>query len=315
MLSYVLRRVLAAVITVFVVATLAFTLMTLIPGDAAFYLLGEDATRGDIHEFRERLGLNKPLHARLGEWYWKLLQGDFGMSITHPGVSVLSLIASRLQPTLLLGILASAIATSVGLVAGVISAVWRGRPLDFLCMLLALLGISIPNFWLGLNLIIVFSLHLRWFPVSGYVPLNEGMLSTLKHLALPAMAVGISQAGVIARMSRANLLQVLSEDYMRTARSKGAREWTVIMVHALRNSMIPTLGVIGIGIALVLGGAIVTEVVFVIPGLGSLTVNSIMRRDFTVIQGILMAVAFGTAAVNLLIDLLYGILDPRIRYD
>lgn len=314
MLGYIARRIAGALLTVFVVATLAFVIMSIIPGDAAFYVLGEEATGADILQFRERLGLNDPVHVRLGRWYWSLVHGDLGESITHAGESVASLILARLEPTIILAVFASTVGIILGLTTGVLAAVWRGGPIDFACMIIALLGISVPNFWLALNLILVFSLKLRLLPVAGYVPISEGFLQTLQHLLLPALALGVSQSAVIARMTRANLLQVLSEDYMRTARSKGVHEWRVIVFHGLRNSMIPTLGVIGISVALVLGGAIISEIIFVIPGLGSLTVNSILRRDYPVLQGILMLVAFLTAGVNLAIDLLYGVLDPRIRY-
>jgi len=313
-LGYVIRRVCGALLTVFVVATIAFTLMSIIPGDAAFYVLGKEATGGDITRFREQHGLNDPIHVRLARWYGGLLRGDLGESITQTGESVVGLVLGRLEPTVLLATFASIIGISMGVLFGVLAAVRRGKLLDFASMILALLGISVPGFWLGLNLILLFSLRLGWLPTAGYAPISDGFLTTLKYLVLPALALGFSQAGVIARMARANLLQVLSEDYMTTARSKGLREWRVVVVHGIRNSLIPTLGVIGISVVLVLGGAIITEVVFVLPGLGSLTVNAIMNRDFTLMQGILMFVAIITTGVNLFIDLLYGVVDPRIRY-
>ena len=312
--GYVMRRILGAFLTVFVVATLAFTLMSIIPGDAAFYVLGEEATGGDIARFRERHGLDRPAIVRLVHWYGSLLRGDLGESITQTGEPVASLIVGRLEPTFLLAAMASTIGIVFGLTLGVVAALQRGKPLDFLSMVFALLGVSIPGFWLGLNLILVFSLHLQWLPTAGYVPLQEDVVQSLRHLLLPAVALGLSQVGVIARMTRANMLQVLAEDYMVTARSKGLREFRVIAVHGFRNALVPTLGVIGVSVVLVLGGAIITEVVFVLPGLGTLTVNAIMRRDFTLMQGILMFVALMTTVVNLAVDLLYGVVDPRIRY-
>jgi len=288
--------------------------MSLIPGDAAFYVLGEEATGGDIARFRERHGLDQPVLVRLGSWYGGLLRGDLGESITQTGEPVSRLIVGRLEPTFLLAAMASTIGIVFGLTLGVVAALQRGKPLDFISMVFALLGISIPGFWLGLNLILVFSLHLKWLPTAGYVPLQDGVVQTLRHLLLPALALGLSQVGVIARMTRANMLQVLAEDYMVTARSKGLKQFRVIAVHGFRNALVPTLGVIGVSLVLVLGGAIITEVVFVLPGLGTLTVNAIMRRDFTLMQGILMFVALMTTVVNLVVDLLYGVVDPRIRY-
>ncbi len=314
MLGYVTRRILAAVLTIFVVATLSFTLMSIVPGDAAYYVLGEEATGGDIARFRERYGLDQPAWVRLAQWYGGLIRFDLGESVTQTGVPVTSLISSRLEPTLMLAAMATIIGVVLGLTLGVLAALQRGKVLDFISMVIALFGVSVPNFWLGLNLILVFSLQLRWLPTAGYVPLQDSVVESLRHLILPAIALGLSQVGVIARMSRANMLQVLAEDYMVTARSKGLRAFRVIVVHGFRNALVSTLGVIGVSIVLVLGGAIITEVVFVIPGLGTLTVNSIMRRDFTVIQGVLMFIALTTTLVNLVIDLLYGVVDPRIRY-
>jgi peptide/nickel transport system permease protein len=182
-------------------------------------------------------------------------------------------------------------------------------------MAFALLGVSMPSFWLGLNLILLFALVLGWFPTAGYSPLSHGVLETVRHLLLPAVALGFSQTAVIARMTRSTLMEVMQEDYVRTARAKGLRERFVIVKHALRNAMVPTLGVIGISVALLLGGAIIIEKVFTLPGVGSLVVNSILRRDFPVIQGILMVIAFIVAVVNLGVDIMYAILDPRIRYN
>jgi peptide/nickel transport system permease protein len=312
--AYIAKRLGGVALTMFVVAGISFLLMSVIPGDAAFYVLGTEATGAEVEQFREQLGLNKPLHTRMLDWYSGILRGDLGESVTNIGKPVLSLILERLEPTLLLTALATLIGVVLGLGLGIGAAVNKGGIGDFFCMILAMLGISVPSFWLGLGLILVFALNLKVLPTAGFAALRDGsMANTLRYLILPATALGVSQAGVIARMARANLLQVLSDDYMVTARAKGLSERRVILVHGLRNAMIPTLGVIGISIALMLGGAIILESVFVLPGIGSLVISSILHRDYPVIQGVLMFTAMVTALVNLLVDLLYGAMDPRVR--
>jgi len=312
--TYVFRRLAAAVLTMFVVATIVFTLMNLVPGDPVFFILGEEALLSEVEAFRHQLGLDRPLGVRLLDWYSDLARGDLGESLFY-GVPVLRMIAQRLEPTLLVTAMATLCSIAVGAPLGILAALRAGSSVDLGAMILALLAVSIPSFWLGLNLILLFSLKLQVLPTAGYVRLAEGGVQAFRHLLLPALALGLSHAAVIARMTRANLLEVLNYDYVRTARAKGLRERSVVLKHALRNAMVPTLGVIGVSIALMLGGAIIIEVVFVIPGIGKLVVDAIMKRDFTMIQGVLMFIALTTAGVNLSVDILYGVLDPRIRYD
>jgi peptide/nickel transport system permease protein len=303
-----------AAVTMVSVAVIVFLVMYVVPGDPAYAILGREATLEQVREVREQLGLNRPLAARLGGWFAELLRGDLGRSF-YSGEPVAALIFARLEPTMLLTALASLIAVVLGVGLGSVAALRPGSSLDLGTMSVALIGVAIPNFWLGLNLILLFSLWLRWLPSSGYAPLSEGFGEALRFLAMPAVALGLAQTAVIARMTRANLMEVLREDYVRTARAKGLAERVVVLKHALRNAFVPTLAVIGVSIALLLGGAIIIETVFGIPGIGLLVIEAILRRDFPVIQGILLWIALITALVNLAVDLLYGVLDPRIAYE
>jgi len=298
----------------FIVATIVFAIMNIVPGDPVFFILGEEALPSEVDAYRRHLGLDRPLGIRLLDWYADLVQGDLGESLFY-GDPVVSLIRQRIEPTLLVTAMATLCSVAIGAPLGIIAALRAGSLVDLSAMFLALFGVSIPSFWLGLNLILLFALKLQLLPTAGYVTLARGGLVAFRHLLLPALALGLSHSAVIARMTRANLLEVLNQDYVRTARAKGLTERAVILKHALRSSMVPTLGVIGVSIALMLGGAIIIEVVFVVPGIGKLVVDAIMKRDFPVIQGVLMLVALTTALVNLIVDILYGVLDPRIRYD
>jgi peptide/nickel transport system permease protein len=313
-IRYVVSRLVGAVVTMVSVAVIVFLVMYVVPGDPAYAILGKEATLDQVRELREQLGLNRPLAARLGEWFTELLRGDLGRSF-YSGEPVTALIYARLEPTMLLTALASLIAVVLGVGLGSVAALRPGSLLDLGTMSVALIGVAIPNFWLGLNLILLFSLRLRWLPSSGYAPLSEGFGEALRFLAMPAVALGLAQTAVIARMTRANLMEVLREDYVRTARAKGLAERVVVLKHALRNAFVPTLAVIGVSVALLLGGAIIIETVFGIPGIGLLVIEAILRRDFPLIQGILLWIALITALVNLIVDLLYGVLDPRIAYD
>jgi peptide/nickel transport system permease protein len=266
-----------------------------------------------VDAYRQELGLDRPLGARLLSWYAGLAQGDMGESLFY-GVPVVQMIAARLEPTLLVTLMATLCSILIGGPLGILAALKAGSAADLGAMVIALFGVSIPSFWLGLNLILLFALRLQVLPTAGYVKLAAGGLRTFQYLLLPSLALGLSHSAVIARMVRANLLEVLNHDYVRTARAKGLAEYGVVLKHALRTAMVPTLGVIGVSIALMLGGAIIIEVVFVVPGIGKLVVDAIMKRDFPMIQGVLMFIALTTAMVNLLVDILYGVLDPRIRY-
>lgn len=313
MTRYILRRSVALLPVLLIVATVGFVLIHLAPGDPAAVMLGPDATPQEVESLRHILGLDQPLILQLARWYARVLQGDLGYSIfLHR--PVIQAITERLEPTVLLTTMSLAVGVAMGVPAGIIAAVRRNSWVDQATMGLALCGLTVPSFWLGLNLILVFSLYLGLFPVAGYTPFKESVPAALRSLVLPALTLGFTGSALIARMTRSSMLEVLSEDYIRTARSKGSPERKVIYRHALRNAMIPTLTVIGLTIGGLLAGAVVTETVFALPGVGRLVISSVLRRDYPVIQGVLMFIASMYVLVNLLIDLLYVSLNPRIKY-
>ncbi len=313
MLGYVARRLLALVPVLLTVATVGFFLIYLTPGDPAAVMLGPDATHEDLAQMRRLMGLDRPLLVQLARWYGRTLQGDLGYSIflQRP---VLQAIVERLEPTLLLTVFSLAIATAVGIPAGVVAAVQHNSWIDQVSMAVALFGVSMPSFWLGLNLILIFSVWLGLLPVAGYVPIQQSLAGALRSLVLPAVTLGFSGSALIARMTRSSMLEVLGQDFIRTARAKGNTERRVVFRHALRNAMIPTVTVIGLAMGGLLAGAIVTETVFALPGVGRLVISSVLRRDYPVIQGVLMFIAAIYVLVNLLIDVLYVYLDPRVKY-
>ena len=313
MKTYLARRLLALIPVALVVATVAFVLMHLAPGDPASVIAGPYASADDVKRLQHQLGLDAPLPAQLVRWYARLLRGDLGDSIflRRP---VLEAIADRVEPTLLLTSLATLLAVAIGVPAGIVSARRPNSSEDQALMLFALLGISVPNFLLGLLLILVFSVHLGWFPVAGYSPLEHGALQTLRSLVLPAVALGVVQSGLIARITRSAMLDVLREPFILAGRAKGLAERTVVWKHALKNAMIPTVTIIGVSFAVLLGGAIVVETVFNIPGLGRLIISAVLRRDYPVIQGVVLCVAAVYMVINLLVDLSYLAFDPRVRY-
>lgn len=313
MTGYVVRRLLALLPVLLIVATVGFFLIYLTPGDPAAVMLGPDATNEDLDNLRHLMGLDRPLAVQLVRWYGRTLRGDLGYSIflQRP---VLQAIYERLEPTVLLTAMSLLIAIAIGIPAGVVAAVRRNSWLDQLSMGIALFGVSVPNFWLGLNLILFFSVYLGLFPVAGYVPVDQSVYGALRSLTLPAVTLGISASALIARMTRSSMLEVLGQDYIRTARAKGNEERRVISRHALRNAMIPTVTVIGLALGGLLAGAIVTETVFALPGVGRLVISSVLRRDYPVVQGVLMFIAAIYVFVNLLIDVLYVYLDPRVKY-
>jgi len=313
MLGYVVRRLLVLVPVLLIVATVGFFLIYLTPGDPAAVMLGPDATQEDLAHLRRLMGLDRPLLVQLARWYSRTLRGDLGYSIflQRP---VLQAIVERLEPTLLLTAFSLAIATAIGIPAGVLAAVRRNSWIDQASMGVALFGVSMPNFWLGLNLILIFSVWLGLLPVAGYVPVQQSLAGALRSLVLPAVTLGFSGSALIARMTRSSMLEVLGQDFIRTARAKGNAERRVVFRHALRNAMIPTVTVIGLAMGGLLAGAIVTETVFALPGVGRLVISSVLRRDYPVIQGVLMFIAAIYVLVNLLIDVLYVYLDPRVKY-
>ena len=310
---YLLRRMLAVIPVMIIVATLAFVLIHLAPGDPASVIAGPYAAPDDVAKLRRQLGLDEPLPMQLLHWYGRLLTGNLGESIflRRP---VTEAVLERLEPTLLLTIWGTLIAVLLGVPAGIVSARYHNSTVDQSLMGLALLGLSIPNFLLGLLMILVFGVWLGWLPVAGYVPLDEGLWRNARSLLMPSISLGLVQSALIARITRSSMLDVLREQYIVSGRAKGLDERTVVYKHALKNAIIPTLTVIGITFALLVGGAVVIETVFNIPGLGRLIISAVLRRDYPVIQGVVLLIAVAYTLINLLVDLAYLVIDPRIRY-
>ena len=310
---YVVRRLLAVIPVMLVVATVSFILIRLAPGDPASVIAGPYATADDIARLQRSLGLDQPLPVQLVKWWGRLARGDLGDSIflRRP---VLEAVFERLEPTLLLTAWSMLVAVAVGVPAGVVSARYHNTTVDQSLMAFALVGLSIPNFLLGLLMILCFGVWLGWLPVAGYVPLEGGLWLNLRSLIMPALALGLVQSALIARITRSSMLDVLREQYILAGRSKGLSERVVIYKHALKNAIIPTLTVIGITFALLVGGAVVIETVFNIPGLGRLIISAVLRRDYPVVQGVVLLIALTYTAINLLVDLAYLAIDPRIRF-
>lgn len=313
MKTYLLRRALAIIPVMLVVATVSFVLIRLAPGDPASVLAGPDATTEDLAQLRTALGMDQPLPVQLVKWYARLAQGDLGQSIflRRP---VVQAVVERLEPTLLLTLWGTLLAILIGVPAGIVSARYHNTAVDQSFMALALLGLSIPNFLLGLVMILVFGVWLGWLPVSGYVPLDEGVWLNARSLLMPAVSLGLVQSALVARITRSSMLDVLREQYILSGRAKGLSERAVIYKHALKNAIIPTLTVIGITVALLIGGAVVIETVFNIPGVGRLIISAVLRRDYPVVQGVVLLIAVTYTVINLLVDLAYLVIDPRIRY-
>lgn len=301
------------VATMLVVGIIVFFIIHAVPGDITSALLGQEASPAQIEALRQRLNLDQPIPAQFFAWFGGVVRGDLGSS-HYMRMPVVEAIAQRIEPTVMLALLSTLVAVALGLSLGVVAAIRHNTLTDYVVMLVAMLGLSLPTFWLGLLMILLFAVNLQWLPAAGYVSIRESPLDTIRYLIMPALALGFSQAAVIARMTRASMLDALREDFVRTARSKGLPEQRVILRHALRNAMLPVLTVIGLSIATVAGGVVVTETVFNIPGAGRLVIESVQRRDYPVIQGAVIAVAFVYALVNLLVDLSYLGLDPRVRY-
>jgi peptide/nickel transport system permease protein len=311
--TYVVRRLLALIPVALVVATVAFVLIHLAPGDPASVIAGPDASRDDVQRIERQLGLDAPLPVQLARWYGRLIQGDLGQSI-FLRKPVTDAILDRVEPTLLLTVSAIVIAIIIGVPAGVIAARYHNTTTDQVLMILALLGVSIPNFLLGLLFILFFSVWLGWFPVAGYSPLEYGWLKTVRSLVLPAFALGLVQSALIARIARSSMLDVLREQFIVAGRAKGLSERSVIYKHAFKNALIPTMTIIGISFAILISGAVVVETVFNIPGLGRLIISAELRRDYPVIQGVVLCIAGMYMLINLAVDLSYLIVDPRVKY-
>jgi peptide/nickel transport system permease protein len=313
MKTYIVRRLLALIPVALVVATVSFVLIHLAPGDPASIIAGPDATADDVQRIQRQLGLDAPLPVQLVRWYGRLVQGDLGQSI-FLRKPVTEAIVDRVEPTLLLTLFAIAIAIVIGVPAGVLSARYHNTATDQALMVVALLGVSIPNFLLGLLFILFFSVWLGWFPVAGYSPLEYGWAKTLRSLVLPGFALGLVQSALIARIARSSMLDILREQFITAGRAKGLGERAVVYKHALKNAMIPTVTIIGISFAILISGAVVVETVFNIPGLGRLIISAVLRRDYPVIQGVVLCIAFLYMLINLVVDLSYVLFDPRVRY-
>jgi peptide/nickel transport system permease protein len=313
MLAYAVRRVLATIPVMLFVALFVFSLLYIAPGDPAAIIAGDQATPADVERIRASLGLDRPFLVRFGEWLWQIIHGNLGTSI-FTNLPVSHMIAQRIEPTTSLMVLTILFSITVAIPLGVVAAWKHGTWIDRCVMVLAVFGFSTPVFVLGYLLAYLFALRLDWLPVQGFTSISQGFVPFLRSLALPTIALGLIYIALLARITRATMLEVLSQDYVRTAKAKGVGQRAVLFVHALKNAAVPIVTIVGIGVALLIGGAVITESVFAIPGLGRLTVDAILRRDYPVIQGVVLLFSFVYVLVNLAVDLLYTVFDPRIRY-
>jgi peptide/nickel transport system permease protein len=313
MFRYFIKRLLATIPVMALVALFVFSLLYVSPGDPAAVIAGDIATEADIARIRAQLGLDQPYFIRFGNWLWDLAHGDLGTSI-FTNLPVATLIGQRIEPTLALTVCTLIVAVGLAVPLGVLAAARAGGWIDRLVMGVAVLGFSVPVFVIAYGLILLFAVQLDWLPVQGYRSLSEGFGPFIRHMILPSVALGVVYMALIARITRATMLDVLAQDYVRTATAKGLAPGTVLTRHALKNAAVPIVTIIGIGVALLIGGVVVTETVFAIPGLGRLTVDAILRRDYPIIQGITLLFSAVYVLVNLLVDLSYSLFDPRIRY-
>ena len=313
MFAYAVRRVLATIPVMAIVALFVFSLLYIAPGDPAAIIAGDQATPADVERIRASLGLDRPFVVRFGEWLWRVLHGDLGVSI-FTNLPVTHMIAQRIEPTLSLLVLTLTFSICLAVPMGVLAAWKQGQASDRIVMVVAVLGFSVPVFVVGYVLAYTFALVLDWFPVQGYTPLSEGVGKWFGNLVLPTVTLGLAFIALIARITRATMLEVLHQDYVRTAKAKGVDQRDLLFVHALKNAAVPIVTIIGLGFAGLLSGAVVTESVFAIPGVGRLVVDAILRRDYPVIQGVVLMTSFLYVLVNLGVDLLYTLFDPRIRY-
>jgi peptide/nickel transport system permease protein len=313
MVSYILRRILSTLPVMAIVALFVFSLLYISPGDPAVMIAGDQASPAYVEHIRQSLGLDRPFLVQFGSWVWRILHGDLGTSI-FTSLPVAAMIAQRVEPTLSLMMITLVLTLLIAVPLGVLAAWKAGTWVDRTIMTFAVFGFSLPVFVVGYVLAYVFALELEWVPVQGYTPLSEGFLPWLENLILPSIALGCVYIALIARITRAAMLDVLQQDYIRTARAKGLGQRSILFIHALKNAAVPIITVIGIGVALLIGGAVVTESVFAIPGLGRLTIDAILRRDYPVIQGIVLLFSFLYVLVNLMVDVAYTLVDPRIRY-
>ena len=313
MVSYILRRILSTLPVMGIVALFVFSLLYIAPGDPAAVIAGDQASPADVERIRQGLGLDRPFLVQFWTWLWNILHGDLGTSI-FTNLPVSAMIAQRIEPTFSLMAITLVLTILVAVPLGVVAAWKAGSWVDRTIMAFAVFAFSLPVFVVGYVLAYVFALQFEWLPVQGYTPLAAGLWPWLQNLILPALALGSVYIALIARITRASMLEVLQQDYVRTARAKGLGQRDILFLHALKNAAVPIVTVIGIGVALLIGGAVVTESVFAIPGLGRLTVDAILRRDYPVIQGIVLLFSFLYVLVNLMVDVVYTLVDPRIRY-
>jgi peptide/nickel transport system permease protein len=312
--GYLIRRLLALIPVMAVVVTVVFLIVHLIPGDPVSVMLGPDATTAQVEETRKTLGLDRPIQEQLLKFYARILRGDLGRSyfLDRP---VTTALWERAEPTIALTLLSLFVAVAIGVPSGIIAAAYPGSMWDRVLMLGALLGVCIPGFWLSLNFIYLFAVRLGWLPAAGYASFFADPVGALRYMVLPAASLGFNQSALIARISRSCMLEVLQQDYIRTARAKGLSQRAVVYVHAFRNALVPVVAVIGITMAILIGGAVVTEIVFNIPGLGRLIISAVLRRDYPVVQGVVLVTAATYVVINLMVDMVYASIDPRIRYD
>ena len=313
MTGYLLRRFIGAIIVMWAVATLVFFMLRLVPGDPIAAMLFDVGGTEEIEALRGKYGLDQPVYVQYVKWFWHVLQGDFGQSIYGSRVAVSQILAEALPRTLSLALLSFIIAVVIAIPAGIIAATHKNTALDNGVSLMAFIGLSMPDFWLAILLIIIFAANLQWLPAIGYVPMSEDFWGWLRHMILPAIAVGTGFSAIIARMIRSSMLEVLSADYMRVAASKGLTRRMLLIGHALPNALIPVVTVMGIALALLMAGAVVVENVFAIKGLGRVLIQGILNRDYPVVQGAVLVVSAIFVFSNLLVDVLYTIIDPRIR--
>lgn len=311
-MAYVIKRIMTMVPVLLIVSILVFSLIHMIPGDPAQVILGQDATRASLQALRIQLGLNHPIPIQYLDWLRHVLTGNLGTSLVD-GESVSHLIAQRLPVTFELALGSFAVAVLIAVPFGIVAAVYRGRWADAAALFASSVGLSVPPFWVGIMLLLAFTVRLHWFPSSGYVPIWQNVGQNLLSMVLPVLATGIREAAVLMRMLRSSLVDVLGQDYIRTAQAKGILGWGVVMRHALKNALIPVVTTGGLQVAGLLGGLVITETIFSLPGFGNLLVQSVFSRDYTTVQGAALVVAILVVSVNLAVDLIYSLIDPRIQ--
>ena len=314
MVGVAFRRLLSAIPVLLIVSLITFGLMRLIPGDPAAAIAGVSATPAQFEQLRRDLGLDQPLHLQLLDYYRGLARGDLGRSLLL-GKGVFAATMERLPVTIGLSLFALAFTLLIGIASGIVAALRQNSWVDQAAMMFAMIGISVPNFFLGLLMIILFAVHLGWLPSGGYVPFGEDPVGWLRSMTMPAFSLALLQAGLLARITRSSMLEVLRQDYIRTAKAKGLPHRKVVLKHALSNALIPIVTVVGIIVSLLLSGAVVTEALFSIPGMGQLLTQAVLSRDYPMVQGGLLLVTTFLVMVNITVDTLYAVLDPRVRYE